>query len=151
MSTAGDVWRFGSSLARVLADPDAEGSPLLAGRSLSWRFLALDVAFADLRAASKTVGASLNDAFLAALLGAFRLYHEKLGHPIEKMPIAIPISVRTDEDEAGGNRFVGARFAAPVGIADPPERMGALGEMVRSVRREPAIDGMTGRCRAARR
>ncbi|MDJ0869383.1 MAG: wax ester/triacylglycerol synthase family O-acyltransferase [Myxococcota bacterium] len=143
VSTARDTWRFGSSLARVLADPDAQGSPLLAGRSLSWRFMALDVGFPDLRAASKTVGASLNDAFLAALLGAFRLYHEKLGHSIEKMPIAIPISVRTDADEAGGNHFAGARFAGPVGIADPGERMRALGEMVRGVREEPALDGMS--------
>ena len=37
-------------MTRVLADPDAEGSPLLRDRSLSWHFLALDVAFADLRA-----------------------------------------------------------------------------------------------------
>ena len=33
----------------------------------------------ELRGASKAVGASLNDAFLAALLGAFRRYHEELG------------------------------------------------------------------------
>ncbi len=143
VSTARETWRFGNSLARVLADPDAEGSPLLASRSLSWRFLALDVAFADLRAAAKSVGSSVNDAFLAALLGAFRLYHEKLGQPIEKIPLAIPISVRTDDDDAGGNRFVGARFAAPVGIADPVERMAALREMVRSVRGEAALDGMS--------
>ena len=143
LRAAREAWRFGESLARVLADPDADGSPLLRSRSLSWRFLALDVAFADLRGASKAAGASLNDAFLAALLGAFRLYHEKLGRPIEKMPLAIPISVRTDDDEAGGNRFVGARFAGPVGIADPRERMRAIGEMVRGARGEAAIDGMS--------
>jgi hypothetical protein len=125
-----------------MADPDAEGSPLLRKRSLSWRFLALDVAFADLRAAAKASGASLNDAFLAALLGAFRLYHEELGHPIEKMPVAMPISVRRTDDEAGGNRFVGARFAAPVGIADPRERMQAIRTLVRDLRDEPALDAL---------
>lgn len=134
--------RFRSSLGRVMADPDAEGSPLLRKRSLSWRFLALDVAFADLRAAAKASGASLNDAFLAALLGAFRLYHEELGHPIEKMPVAMPISVRRKDDEAGGNRFVGARFAAPVGIADPRERMQAIRTLVRDLRDEPALDAL---------
>ena len=111
----------------MLAEPDAEGSPLLRGRSLSWRFQAFDVSFPDLRAAAKAADASLNDAFLAALLGAFRLYHEELGVPIETMPIAIPISVRRADDAEGGNRFTGARFAAPVGIADPAMRMQAMG------------------------
>jgi WS/DGAT/MGAT family acyltransferase len=141
--TVREAVRFGSSLARVIADPDVEGSPLLRRRSLSWRFLALDVAFADLRAAAKAASASLNDAFLAALLGAFRLYHEKLGCPIEKMPMAIPISVRREGDAPGGNRFAGARFAAPAGIADPRARMRAIGEMVRAARDEPAIDGLS--------
>lgn len=134
--------RFASSLARVAADPEAQGSPLLRKRSLSWRFLALDVVFSELRAAAKTAGATLNDAFVAALLGAFRLYHEELGRPIDAMPMAIPISVRREGDPEGGNRFAGARFAAPVGIADPRERMRAIGGLVRSARDEPAIDGM---------
>jgi WS/DGAT/MGAT family acyltransferase len=142
VDTAKSALRFGASLARVLGTPDAEGSPLLSGRSLSWRFIALDVAFADLRAAAKAARSSLNDAFLAALLGAFRLYHEELGHPIEKMPIAIPINVRRDDDAAGGNRFAGARFAAPVGIADPRERMDMIGLLVRAARDEPAVDGL---------
>ncbi|MEM7412802.1 MAG: wax ester/triacylglycerol synthase domain-containing protein [Myxococcota bacterium] len=141
VASTNEALEFASSLRRMLAEPDGEGSPLLGKRSLSWRFAALDVAFADLRGASKQAGASLNDAFLAALLGAFRLYHEKLGTPIETMPIAIPISVRSDDDDAGGNRFAGARFAAPVGIVDPRERMHAVGRTVRRFRDEPAIDG----------
>jgi hypothetical protein len=109
---------------------------------MSWRFIALDVAFKDLRGASKQVGATLNDAFLASLLGAFRLYHEKFGQPIEKMPMAIPISIRREGDPAGGNKFTAARFAGPVGIADPAERMRAIGEIVRNARGEPALDAM---------
>jgi diacylglycerol O-acyltransferase / wax synthase len=142
VETVGSALRFGASLTRVLADPDAQGSPLLRARSLSWRFLALDVAFKDLRAAAKAAGASLNDAFLAALLGAFRRYHEELDHPIDKMPIAIPINVRREGDPEGGNRFAGARFAAPVGIVDPRERMEVMGSLVRAARGEPAIDAM---------
>ena len=143
VGTVSSAARFASSFSRVLAEPATEGSPLLRNRSLSWRFQAFDVSFPDLRAASKIAGASLNDAFLAALLGAFRLYHTKLGEPIETMPIAIPISVRKADDPEGGNKFTGARFAAPVGIADPIERMRAMGEMVRAVRDEPALDGMS--------
>ena len=139
---ARDALHFGASLRRVLADPDAEASPLLRGRSLSWRFLALDVEFPDLRAAAKAAGGTINDAYLAALLGAFRLYHEELGHPVEAIPIAIPISVRRDDDAAGGNKFAGARLAGPVGIADPVRRMAAIGELVRSARAEVAVDGL---------
>jgi WS/DGAT/MGAT family acyltransferase len=134
---------FVSSLARIAAEPPATGSPLLRRRSLSWHFLALDVAFADLHAAAKAADASLNDAFVAALLGAFRLYHEALGHPIEQLPMAIPISVRRTGDAAGGNRIAGARFAGPVGVADPRQRMQAIGALVRSIRSEPALDGMS--------
>lgn len=102
----------------------------------------MDVAFADLRAAGKAAGGSLNDAFVAALMGAFRRYHEELGHPIETMPVAMPISVRRHGDDDGGNRFVGARFAGPVGIADPAERIRAVSAIIRAAREEPAIEGL---------
>lgn len=131
--------RFGASLRRVLGDPEGESSPLLAGRSLSWRFSTLDVEFAPLRTAAKAAGGSLNDAFVAALLGGFRRYHEELGRPIDTMPIAIPISVRKADHPEGGNAFAGARLAAPVGIADPVARMQAIGNLVQEARREPAV------------
>jgi diacylglycerol O-acyltransferase / wax synthase len=142
-ATIAGLFGFVGSLARVTAEPAAKGSPLLRRRSLSWHFLALDVAFADLRAAAKAADASLNDAFVAALLGAFRLYHEALGHPVETIPMAIPISVRRDGDAAGGNKIAGARFAGPVGIADPRKRMRAIGDLVGSIRREPGLEGMS--------
>jgi hypothetical protein len=71
------------------------------------------------------------------------MYHAKMGYAIQKMPIAIPISVRRSEDAEGGNQFAGARFAAPVGIADPKARIKAIGKLVRSARAEPAIDGLS--------
>jgi diacylglycerol O-acyltransferase len=141
-ATARDAVRLGDSLRRVLADGGAEGSPLLRGRSMSWRFSAFDVEFAELRAASKAAGGSLNDAFLAALLGAFRRYHEELGQPIDRMPVAVPISVRAEGDAAGGNRIVAAWLAGPVGIADPAERVQAIGALMRAARGEPALDAV---------
>ncbi|HEB90075.1 MAG TPA: wax ester/triacylglycerol synthase family O-acyltransferase [Deltaproteobacteria bacterium] len=141
--TIRDVTRFVESLRRIAANPDVEGSPLLYKRSLSWHFMALDVVFADLRAAAKAVGATINDVYLASLLGAFRMYHAKLGYSIKEMPVAIPISVRREGDEEGGNKFAGARFAGPVGIADPGKRVAAIGEIIRSLRAEPALDGLT--------
>jgi WS/DGAT/MGAT family acyltransferase len=142
-ATAASLLTFVGSLSRVTAEPGAKGSPLLRRRSLSWHFMALDVAFADLRAAAKAADASINDAFVAALLGAFRLYHEALNHPITELPMAIPISVRREGDAAGGNRIAGVRFTGPVGIADPRRRMRAIGDRVGSIRREPGLDGMS--------
>jgi diacylglycerol O-acyltransferase len=140
--TMRDAQHFMESLARVVSEPDVEGSPLLYKRSLAWHFLALDVRFEDLRGAAKQAGGTLNDAFLASLLGAFRMYHAKLGYSIKEMPMAIPISVRRGDDDEGGNKFAGARFAGPVGMTDPRARIKAIGELVRSAREEPAIDGM---------
>jgi hypothetical protein len=89
-----EALEFTGSLQRVLGDPPAAPSPLLRGRSMSWRFHALDVIFDDLRAASKPYGCSVNDAFLAALMAAFRLYHAEQGCPVEAIPTSIPVSIR---------------------------------------------------------
>ncbi|HYF26189.1 MAG TPA: wax ester/triacylglycerol synthase domain-containing protein [Baekduia sp.] len=131
-----------ASARRVLADPPAQGSPLLADRGMTWRFVAMDVPFADLRAAGKAAGGSLNDAFLASLMGAFRRYHEELGCPVDAIPMAIPISVRKDTDAEGGNAFAAARLAGPVGIADAGERIQAIRELIRGARSEPAMDAV---------
>jgi diacylglycerol O-acyltransferase / wax synthase len=133
---------FASSLARVMGGDAGEGSPLLGERSMSWRFLCLDVAFADFRAASKAAGSTLNDAFIAALLGGFRRYHEAFGVEVESIPMAVPISVRRATDAEGGNHFAGARLAGPMGIADPAKRMHAISRGMKKARDEVAIDGL---------
>jgi len=134
--------RYGRSLQRVLAPPAAAPSPLLAGRSASWRFAGLDVELDSLKAAAKAAGGSLNDAYIAALLGGYRLYHEGLGHPVGSIPMAIPISVRRPGDAGGGNRFASARLSGPVGVSDPAKRIAAIGDLVRTARQEPALDNI---------
>jgi WS/DGAT/MGAT family acyltransferase len=134
--------RYGRSLQRVLAPPTAAPSPLLAGRSVNWRFAGLDVDLAALIAAAKAAGGSLNDAYIAALLGGYRRYHEALGQPLVAIPMAIPISVRRPDDAGGGNRFASARLSGPVGITDPAERIAAIGSLVRAAREEPALDNI---------
>jgi hypothetical protein len=95
-----------------------------------------------LKAAGKAAGGSLNDAYIAALLGGFRHYHEQMGSPVEEIPMAMPVSVRAGDNPMGGNRFAGARFAAPVGIEDAAERIEAVREIVLTVRAEPALDAL---------
>lgn len=139
-AVAGDTIRFGRSLRRVLTPPPTRRSPLLrGGGGVGYRFVLHDVPLSDLKAAGKAAGGSVNDAFLAGLLGAFRRYHEHHGTPVDLMPIGIPVSLRTSDDPMGGNRFAGARFAAPVGEADPRARIEIIREFVITARAEPAI------------
>ena len=137
-----DAVRYVSSLQRIIGESPAPGSPLLAGRSGSWHFEAHEVPLQGLKAAAKSVGGSLNDAYIAALLGAFRRYHHELGADPATMPVAFPISLRRGDDPLGGNRFAGARLAGPVGEADPAERMRRIRRAVLQARDEPAIDAL---------
>ncbi|MCO7195569.1 MULTISPECIES: wax ester/triacylglycerol synthase domain-containing protein [Pseudonocardia] len=143
LSAARDTARYLDSALRVLSPPPGSGSELLRPRGMSWRFVALDVDFADLRAAGKSVGGSFNDAFVASLLGAFRLYHEAMGHPVTgdaTLRTSVPVSVRREGDAAGGNRWAPARLAAPMGVADPARRIREVSEQMRAARSEPALE-----------
>lgn len=139
----GDAGRYLESARRVLSPPAITGLPLLSERGPSWRFVALSIDFADLRAAGKSVGGSLNDAFLAALLAGFRMYAQERGEPVEAdatMPVSVPVSVRRASDDGGGNHIAPARLAGPVGMTDPTARMTKIGELMRAARSEPALE-----------
>ena len=131
---------FADSARRVLGPPPAEPSPLLRRRSLLTRTHVLELPLTDLRAAAKAVGASVNDAYLAALCGGLGRYHEVLGVPVDALPLALPVSLRTGDDPASGNRFAGVTIAAPIGESDPAERMKQIRQQVIARRSEPAID-----------
>ncbi len=154
----------------MLGPPPAAPSPLLRRRSLVTRTFVLELPLADLRAAAKAVTvsggpggsggmaspqeqggsggdrsprastASVNDAYLAAVCGGLGRYHEVLGVPVDALPLALPVSLRGADDPASGNRFTGVTIAAPVGEADPVERMKQVREQVIAGRGEPAID-----------
>ena len=152
--TAGDIGRlirspvptvaeaigFAGSVGRLLGPPPAAPSPLLRGRSLVSRTHVLEVPLADLRAAAKAAGGSVNDAYLAALSGGLGRYHEALGVPIGELPLTLPVSLRTADDPAAGNRITGITIAAPVGEPDPAERIRLVRAQVIARRAEPALD-----------
>jgi diacylglycerol O-acyltransferase len=137
------VVRFGGSLQRIVGPPPVAPSPLLRRRSLNRRFETLDVPLDGLRRAAKNHGCSINDAYIAALCGALRLYHEALGAPVDAVPLAMPVSLRSVEDPAGGNQWAGVRIAAPVGERDPVRRMEAIRQHVVTGKAEPAINALS--------
>jgi diacylglycerol O-acyltransferase len=134
-----DYARSGGRVVSMVAEP----SPLLRRRSLSTRSEAIDIRLADLRAAAKAAGGSINDAYLAGVCGALRMYHEAMGVPVDTLPMAVPVNIRSEADPAGGNRFAGVNLAAPIGVVDPTARILQIRAQMTERREEPAIDVMT--------
>ncbi|WP_188113344.1 wax ester/triacylglycerol synthase domain-containing protein [Nocardioides humilatus] len=132
-----------SSVPRVATPPPPAASELLVpGPRTKWRFGSLECDLTDLKKAAKSVDGTVNDAFVSAILGGLRIYHDRHGATLGDVPISMPVSMRRDDDPMGGNRFTGAFFSAPSGIADPAERIQAMHERVLAVRQEPALDIM---------
>ena len=121
------------SAAQTLAPP-REGSALLSGRGGGWRFETLEVPLADLKAGAKAAGGSLNDGFLAAVLGGFGRYSERLGAPGGTLTVGMPISLRSQDDPQGGNRFTGVRLSATLDEPDPAARVRNIRAFVLSAR-----------------
>lgn len=129
------------SLARVLGPTEGGPSPLLAARSRQWALAAVDVPFADLRAAGRAAGGSYNDAFLAAVLGGFRRYHERMGaEMVDAVPTTVPISLRSTGDVDTGNNIATVQVAGPVRTVDPAKRIGEVRAVMRAARDEPAAN-----------
>lgn len=114
------------SVDQIVGPSAKNGSPLLAGRSTSARLGTLDVPLADLKAAAKSAGGTVNDALLAVVADALGRYHQYFEQKIESVNLGFPVSVRTDDDELGGNRFSGAMICAPADISDPASRIAGI-------------------------
>lgn len=138
-SLLSEVAGYAASLRRVLAPEMATPSPLLAHRNHQWRFEVLDFPLAPFKAAAKACGATLNDAFVAGLLGGFARYHRELGVDAEEMPIGMPINIRKADASGGGNHFAPGQLIGPLGDLSPRERMQRIGEQVSRQRNEPAL------------
>jgi WS/DGAT/MGAT family acyltransferase len=132
--------RFAGSVRRMAANGGTP-SPLFAGRTgKAWRFQTLEVGLDDLKAAGRAAGGSVNDAWLAALLGGLRRYHERSGVPVGAVPTAMTVSTRANADAAGGNRFTAITIGAPADVPDPGERIAMVRGAVLAARAEPSLD-----------
>jgi diacylglycerol O-acyltransferase / wax synthase len=128
-----------TSIARFLRPVTTTMSPVMTDRSLRRRFDRFDLPLEGLKAAALASNGSMNDAFLAAIAGGMRRYHEHHGAPVGKLRLALPINIRQDGDPVGGNRVTLVRFEVPVTITNPTERMMVIGRTVRQMRQEPAL------------
>ena len=128
-----------ASIARTVAPVRQTMSPLMTGRSLRRQLQSLSVPLTDLRSAGARAGVSVNDAFLAAVTGGMRLYHEHHGVLVEHLRVTMPISIRTPDDPVGGNRITLMRFPLPVAETNPARRMADIRSRTRKARHEPSL------------
>jgi diacylglycerol O-acyltransferase len=129
-----------ASVARTARPVTSSESSIPRVRTKSRRVGTHEVCKTTLRQAGHIAGGSLNDAFLAAVAGGVRRYAECHGHVMHQALLMMPISIRTPSDPAGGNRATLMRFAIPVGISDPGERIRALHAVTSQVRHEKSLD-----------
>ena len=93
-----------------------------------------------LKGIARATGATINDVVLVALAGGLRRYlvaHEQRVDGVELRALA-PVNLRPIEEASKlGNRF-GLLFAPlPLGVADPLERLFAVRETTRQIKRSP--------------
>lgn len=130
---------FTGSVRRMTEPVTRTMSPVMTDRRLVWRYEPFDVPFADLRAAGKSAGGTVNDAFLAGVSGGLARYHAHHDQPVDHLRVTMPVSLRATDDPAGGNRITLARIVLPVGIEDPADRIRAIDRLSQEWRREAAI------------
>ena len=108
------------SIARTLAPATAPMSPIMLHRGLGRHLATIDIPLDELKRVGKATEASINDVFVAAVIGGTRRYHERHGAAPDALRMTLPINLRNADDDAGGNRFAPARFPVPAAIDDPP-------------------------------
>jgi len=136
---AAEVVKTTAALARFVRPVTTTKSQVMARRRLQWHFGTLDLELDALRRAAKTIDGTLNDGFVGGITGGLRRYHDRHGSRVGDLRLTMPISVRTDDHDVGGNHITLVRFEVPVGIADPAKRMTEIDERCVALRRDRAL------------
>jgi WS/DGAT/MGAT family acyltransferase len=131
--------RTASSVARFLQPAPTPMSPLISGRSLDRRVATITFPLDEMKRAAKAAGGTLNDAFVAGVLGGLRRYHETRASDVDALRMMMPINIRGETAGLGGNHFTTARLVVPLMIAEPDERVREVSERCKQLRAEPAV------------
>lgn len=127
------------SVGRIVRPILRNASPLMTQRRMVRHLDTITVPLEPMHDAAAAYGGHLNDAFLTAMTGGLRRYHERHGTHVSELRMTLPLSVRHPGDPIGGNRITLLRFGLPVGDPDPAARLRRISQTIRAWRAEPAI------------
>jgi WS/DGAT/MGAT family acyltransferase len=129
------------TIVTELGATDRARSPLWTARSRDRVYETLDIPLEPVRTAARALGATVNDAFIAAAAGAAGEYHRRHDHPVEELRASMAVSTRTDQ--SGANAFSLARLLVPTGDIAMADRVGlvvAATAAARDTTRSGALD-----------
>ncbi len=139
VGTVRDAAVMARSVYRTAAPILDTKSPLMRERAMTRHLATMEVPLDALKKAADTAGGTVNDAYLAALTGGLRRYHERHGVAVESLRVVMPISIRGEEEMGWGNRITLQRLTVPVGEPDPVARMRLVHRVTEAARNEPSL------------
>ncbi|RLK61190.1 WS/DGAT/MGAT family O-acyltransferase [Actinokineospora cianjurensis] len=126
---ANEVFRAQTATLPFAAPRSILNVPITGAR----RFAAQGWPLARVRAVGDAAGATVNDVMLAMCAGALRRYLLELDALPEKpLVAAVPMSLRTGDDSAGGNALGMILCTLATDRPDPADRLAAITESTRS-------------------
>lgn len=143
LATAGETAAAALNQLAPSSDDDSHGSPLWKSRSRHRHLEQITVRVDDLKAAAHSVGASLNDAFMAGLAEAAHRYHAEREHPVQTFNSSFVLSTRTDS-KAGGNSFTPVPIRLPGGIMPIKQRLRMVHDAAADARAQAERTGGVG-------
>jgi len=139
VQTRRDLIETVESVGRMVAPVPEILSPVLVERGLTRELDMLTVPLEDLQRAAHAAGGTLNDAFVTAVTGGMRRYHERHDTEVRELRMMMPISIRSATDPVVGNRITLPRFTVPVGEPDAAARLREIAARCRLVRSERSL------------
>ncbi len=141
---AGELLRPASALARARAA--VEGVAELAWAGLNpppetplnvevgphRRFAVVRASLDDFKAVKNAHGGTVNDVVLAVVAGALRSWLHSRGMRTEGLELraGVPVSIRGDDDGAGGNQLAQVLCPLPIYVPDPIDRLRFVSEQM---------------------
>jgi diacylglycerol O-acyltransferase / wax synthase len=130
-----------AALARVLLLP-ADSASVLRGHTkvakrVSW---SAPIPLADVKAAGRATGGTVNDVLMTALTSSVRTYLERHGSLVDDVRALVPVNLRRPGAPLPrklGNRFGLVFLDLPVGLADASGRLAALQTRMNRLKHSP--------------
>lgn len=141
-----DTLRAGAGLVEITRSTlrqarfnESKMSPIWTGRSLRTRLDIFELSLADVRAAAKRLGGTINDVFVTGAAEAAGRYHRDAGAAVDALRMAMPISTRSGGG-AGGNHFSPSQTLVPCGSMSVIERFDLVHHSLSQTRGESAMN-----------